>query len=362
MQAIAEIKGIAFPNKGAEMLLVACLEQLKKHGFKTALEPYSPYEYKLPYPVFTKTRIHRFGVNILAPLSCLPVYARTRLGFVRPSEISLTLDASGFAYGTPWPDRIAKERLLGEKTNSPLILLPQSFGEFTTNAQQNLVKKIMSRARYAFAREQEGAYNIEMATGIKPKVVPDITFAVSTPRSPIERDIIIAPNFQVRKREGFQYVKNLIVTIEALLGSGRRVTILNHEGIKDAQICETICSAIRETGGVVEYINPATGIEAKSVIGSCKFVIASRYHALIAALSQGVPCIPLGWSYKYDAAMRLFDINYSDVSIVDAINSEKYINHFKSQKYETRLHEIKDELIDMWGIIFKGSDGRGVDK
>ena len=40
--------------------------------------------------------------------------------------------------------------------------------------------------------------------------------------------------------------------------------------------------------------------EIKGVIGGCDFFIGSRMHACIAALSQGVPCVGVAYSMKFE--------------------------------------------------------------
>ena len=206
MKPLIEVKGIAFPNKGAEMLLVACLEQFAQRNLYAALEPYSPFEHKLRYPVFTKLRAQRFGMNLLAPFTVLPAFARERLGFVRGRDLSMILDASGFAYGAPWPASLARERLLGEGLRCPFVMLPQSYGEFSEAGHRSVARQISDRAARVFAREAEGAAHFFDATGQRPPVVPDITFGVRSPASPHSPDVVIVPNFQVEKREGAAYV------------------------------------------------------------------------------------------------------------------------------------------------------------
>lgn len=357
MKPIVEIKGIAFPNKGAEMLLVACLQHLERQNFYAALEPYSPFEHKLRYPLFTKTRIHRFGVNILSILNLMPRFARERLGFVRPNELTLALDASGFAYGAPWPVSLARERLLGEKLSCPLVMLPQSWGDFSDPAQKMVAKDVSKRAALVFAREAEGALNLYNATGKYPPVVPDITFGVHVAPAETARDVLFIPNFQVEKREGTAYFDTLVEAALDLLNAGRKVALLNHEGPKDLDICYRIRNRLAADGHTVEVLNPETGLEAKAIIGASCFVVTSRYHGLIAALSQGIACYPLGWSYKYIAAMRLFSIEVEESvghpkHISERTLSAKYCAQFQAAAYSVRRDEIRHQVSDMWDQIF----------
>ncbi|WP_368345818.1 polysaccharide pyruvyl transferase family protein [Pelagovum sp. HNIBRBA483] len=357
MKPIIEVKGIAFPNKGAEMLLVACIDQLERRGCYAALEPYSPFEYKLRYPLFTKARIQRFGVNILSLLNLLPRYARERLGYIRPSELALALDASGFAYGAPWPVSIAYERLLGEKLSCPVVMLPQSWGKFDTLAQMKVAKVLNARAALVFAREPEGADNFEKATGKRPLVVPDITFGVTVSPAEISRDVLFIPNFQVERREGADYIETLIDAARSLLIAGRQVALLNHEGPKDLEICYRVRDRLVAEGFDVKVLDPETGLEAKAIIGAARFVVTSRYHGLIAALSQGVACYPVGWSYKYVSAMHLFGIEIEESvghpeHVSDRAMSAEYCDQFQSAAYIARLDEIRDQVVAMWDQVF----------
>ena len=36
-------------------------------------------------------------------------------------------------------------------------------------------------------------------------------------------------------------------------------------------------------------------------------MVASRFHSLIFALSQDIPCLAISWSHKYKELFRLFD-------------------------------------------------------
>lgn len=353
-----EIKGIAFPNKGAEILMNACLQQIHMRGYEAVMEPYSPYYFKKNYPLYTKTSIIKFGINILYPLTVLPKFARARLGFVSPKEISLILDASGFAYGNPWKTNLMYERLLNPSNKAPIVLLPQSFGTFETLFSRYAIRKIGRRVSKIYAREKQGADNLPEQLINKVRIVPDITFGFSVDPHKTKSDVLLIPNHQVFKLHGERYIRCLEQITRSLISFGRRVALMNHEGQKDLQICERIANNLNADEIKVEIFSPKTGQEAKSFIGSSNFVITSRYHGLIGALSQNIPCLPIGWSYKYNSAMELFKIPYDTQQslnpnyIINCVNSDEYTAIFNSDEYNEQLKSIKRQIAEMWNNIF----------
>jgi len=61
-----------------------------------------------------------------------------------------------------------------------------------------------------------------------------------------------------------------------------------------------------------------TAEEIKSVIGCSDLVIGSRFHSLVAGLSQGVPVVAIGWSHKYEKLLRSFELGEYVVPFEDA--------------------------------------------
>lgn len=48
--------------------------------------------------------------------------------------------------------------------------------------------------------------------------------------------------------------------------------------------------------------------EIRAYIGQCEFLIASRFHAMVFALSKQVPVMLIGWSHKYEEVLRFFGL------------------------------------------------------
>ncbi len=53
------------------------------------------------------------------------------------------------------------------------------------------------------------------------------------------------------------------------------------------------------------------------MIGKTACVVGSRYHALVAALSQGIPCMALSWSHKYRELLKPFGLGKYAVESAD---------------------------------------------
>jgi colanic acid/amylovoran biosynthesis protein len=80
----------------------------------------------------------------------------------------------------------------------------------------------------------------------------------------------------------------------------------------------------------VEY----TGPKLKGIIGQCDAVVASRYHTIIASLSQEIPVLVMGWHEKYMGVLELFGL-------------QKYL--FPVDSY--RQEELIDRFDEMWDSL-----------
>jgi polysaccharide pyruvyl transferase WcaK-like protein len=100
----------------------------------------------------------------------------------------------------------------------------------------------------------------------------------------------------------------------------------------DRILCDMIRTSLDNSKDVVSLSGYYTAEVLKAVIGRMDFVVGSRYHGIIAALSQMVPALVLGWSHKYFELVR-------DAGI------EEYIADYKNLN--------KDELLALaekaWG-------------
>jgi colanic acid/amylovoran biosynthesis protein len=153
-----------------------------------------------------------------------------------------------------------------------------------------------------------------------------------------------------------EYFKFLLQCSKLLSRRNIPFYFLMHE-IYDIPIGEALNEYVCGKIAVISEPNP---VYLKGLIGNCRFVIGSRYHALVSALSQGVPAIGTGWSHKYKwlfddygLAEYLIDLD-TDLAksefILDAL-----IDSHESEKVETiikaRSEHQKSLSEEMWGQV-----------
>ena len=99
----------------------------------------------------------------------------------------------------------------------------------------------------------------------------------------------------------------------------------------------------------------------KTKINNYDLIISSRYHGLVAAISQGIPVISIGWSHKYDELMSSYLLgkynftkkNQDLLSLVNNLGDnknyyqiQKLINE-KNKKSIIQLNKMWKDVIDL---------------
>ena len=141
-----------------------------------------------------------------------------------------------------------------------------------------------------------------------------------------------------KKNNKDEYIGLLKDIIDLYEKKGQPIFMLNHEGFRDKNLCEQVNAEIEKKIPVVSGI---TAKEVKGLIGNSHTVISSRFHGVVSALSQGVPCLATSWSHKYEMLFRDFGQEGRILSEeVDwAINMEKITT--LEQNHETIAENIK---------------------
>ncbi|NNF04299.1 MAG: polysaccharide pyruvyl transferase family protein [Rhodothermales bacterium] len=308
---IIEVTGTNTWNKGAELMLVAIRERFlaRYPDYTIAVDgSFGSYADRANYQLKQKVNRGRWGKTRLA-LTLLSRSFRDAYGLAFDEDIDAVLDASGFAFGDQHPTRriveFADQVDIWRRYGCPVILLPQALGPFDNPVQRECFRRIASSASHIFARDTvsfqhacgaaESDENITMA--------PDFTNLVTPPSSvklPGDRMACIVPNQRMIEKAGSDeaadaYEPLLEHAILALQGRGMECFLLVH-GVHD----ETLASALRDRVGGIRIVRESDPVRIKAILGAVDVVVASRFHALVSALSQGVPAIATSWSHKYE--------------------------------------------------------------
>lgn len=315
---VFEIQGVNFVNKGAELMLYAILEHLKKE--------YSSFTAVSTLRIGNFNQRNRVGLAHLAWLDSkkAPMLGnflnwgallcrmklRRKFNIYLSTEVNAILDSSGFAYGDQWgpihaeimADKIKTRNNLKQK----IILLPQAFGPFEIERLKSAMLVILENTDLVFARDHVSYEHLVNLAGKASniRIAPDFTNLIhgQIPRywNKIKNRACIIPNYRMIEKTDqathSKYLSILTFYIRYLQSKKADPFILIHETDKDYDLAITVQNILAQPIEVIFEKNP---LYIKGIIGLSSLVISSRYHGLVSALSQGIPCLGTGWSHKY---------------------------------------------------------------
>ena len=321
---IVQIRNVGTRNKGAELMLVAIKERFHRSGPACRLA----VERRLG----SRPRVGSYGLLAvieppgwlgrrplsLAPwaLGRLPSSWYQALGLAKSTDVGAVLDASGFQYGDHWgsgpTEWLARKSVAWRRHGAKTVLLPQAFGPFSCPRIRDAFRCVLDHADLVFARDRESYQHVQDLGGPYPHVAlaPDFTNLVAgaVPDGvslPLDTALIV-PNCRMIGSSGLtadRYIDFLSMCAEQISRRGLRPVVLIHQR-GDEQLVEPLRTAAGEDLPVITLADP---VHLKGVIGRAYLMIGSRYHGLVSALSQAVPCLGAGWSHKYAMLFEEFD-------------------------------------------------------
>ncbi len=350
-----EITGTNTWNKGAELMLVSILEHFKsgpdKKEIQFAVTPaFGTFNERAKYGLFIKPEIKGFGKTKLA-LNFIPPAFKKKIGLVNENDISVILDASGFAFGDQHPNAriiaFAEKVEKAKKHGKKVILLPQALGPFEKKEQQSSFQRIVQSTDLIFARDP---ISFKHATSVNAqsdhiKLAPDFTNMVKSElgvQTDESLNVCIVPNQRMIEKAkspemGKAYIQFIVHCIKQTQEEGFSPFLLIH-GRPDYALAEEILTVLDEKIQVVQEDDPIT---IKKIIGESHFLVASRFHALIGALSQNVPAIGTSWSHKYE--MLFEDYNCKEMLIQD-LESKNLVETAIKACIKDKRKDLKDRI------------------
>jgi len=356
---LVEIKGIGFPNKGAELMLIAVMEQITKHypEAEYVVDFDCHYQSRAKYGLYQKIWLSRLGLKSEWLSSIIPLSIKKRLGIKDSKDIDVIIDASGFRYTKQWGLKATNNYMANyiehwKTEGKKIIFMPQAWGPFDDSFKEP-IDKIVKFSDLLIARDPESKRYIESLTGTnKVKLYPDFSNLLS-PKNPElfdidvpENSVAIIPNCRMldkmSENDAKIYPDIIRGFILQLKKKGYNPFFLMHEGADDEQIALEINSCLEYEIKILDHNDP---LVLKGIISKCEFIIGSRFHALVSALSQGIPVISMGWSHKYNLLMR--DYGLDQYLIESSITLEES---------SITLNNLIDELDELKTSVFKISN------
>lgn len=196
-------------------------------------------------------------------------------------------------------------RLLVQRAKVPFVMGPQTIGPFNSMSGRIIARFSVRGAAAVLARDSDGFKKLpDVFTGRTFKT-SDVAFLIPSNLN-VERSGVLLNVSGLLWNENphvdYQYYRRQVVEFaSSAVDSGLKVTLLAHVLASDNSDSDSL--AIRELqrllGGTVDCYEPYDLNAARSRIAQAEVVVASRMHASINALSQGVPTVAWGYSDKF---------------------------------------------------------------
>lgn len=334
------IVGANFKNKGAQSMLFITVDELKKripdceiYFGGTDVLGENIYSFKELYYSRWAKHLVLSRYKILEVIKCIlidcikfTVGKRDNLWrFMEVSQkiekIDCIIDISGFNLGEKWKKQIQESYLdnirIAKKYNIPMFVMPQSFGGFNYSPKLNYIldeiRELLCYPEIIFARESQGyealvnnfgLSNVKQSTdlvlqnnGVDLSHIYKKWDAINTPD--ISPDSIgVIPNMQCFNHGDKEKNMELYdMIINHLLDVGKKIYIFRHSK-EDLPICRAIAKLFIHKN-VILLENDFSCFEYDQFVRKFDFIICSRYHGIVHAYRNYIPCILLGWEIKY---------------------------------------------------------------
>lgn len=352
-----ELRGAHFRNKGAQMMLLAMVEGLRRirPDARLVMAPSgrSPYHSRAALGLYQKIWLQRGRVQWGPAISTvLPGLFKEAYGLVDDRSLTAVLDASGFAYSDQWgtahTNELAAAAERWHRQGTKLILMPQAFGPFELASNRAAMQRAAACSTAIFVRDSTSLAHLQRVLPSrdveKTRLAPDFTTLLAPVYddglSVPQRGACLIPNMRLLDKYGIRhetYVSFLASAAGLARDSGLTPFFLLHEGPEDAALISAANEILRPAAPVLQSED---GRAIKSAIGRSEVVLGSRYHGLVSALCQSVPAIAVGWSHKY---RELFaDYGVPDLALdLKASGIDAALTAFGTLMGESERHRVK---------------------
>ncbi len=337
------VVGVSFKNKGAEAMALTVVRQCSALFQKPEiiLASYAKIEdkaygehvlssgetFKLIANDRSLDRPLRLFVAFFLPYSLSRKICLNNEYLKELSSADIIIDASGYALSSlrPFYRQImyVLEVYAAKIFKKPFYVFTQSFGPYNSFLSHTLARWALNNVRFISCRGRESGEAVNQLGLRKDSRImnaSDMTYlfqvdddiAIDQVKHIKEKSKLlvgIVPNVNLYKRtkgkgSSNDYIK-IIVELIKYIASEINATpiILCHEHYANQQDDEWMARIIRKQVKLdcdLDIISAEhSAEELKATIGILDFIVASRFHSIVAAISTGTPFFAIGWSHKY---------------------------------------------------------------
>ena len=365
------IYGANFRNKGAELMLRAVVQYLNQHvpDARVAMAPTGlsqhSYRQRARLGLYQEVSPRNWGRLRCYIPHLIPARVRVGYGLLLDGEMDALLDISGYAYGDVWglaqQETAARQAEYYTKRGRIHVLMPQAFGPFDDPDIRVSFRRLCAGSSVVFARDGTSLNHVKGVLGENNNVrlAPDFTCLYSghQPETPTiwSHRVALLPNKRmcdmpsVELRE--RYAGFISAVVNAVRQAGAEPVWLLHECCEDRPVVDELNKALSKPPDVVEELDIG---RLKGILGACYVVVGARYHGLVSALSQGVPCVGCGWSHKYAA---LFEEYACPECLLSVDESAGRIEEAVGSLFDSTRHaELADRLRAASECVCEGAE------
>lgn len=246
--------------------------------------------------------------------------------------------------------------LAGARKGKRIILSPQTIGPFSDKFCIQLAKRMMNKCSDIFVRDHM-SYELctEMGQGDKTQEVIDVALALPYQRTKLGSGKHAGMNVSgllfndETNRFGLSinYKEFVIKSVRYLQENGYTVHLIPHvilheeTGEDDYIACKSVHEINPTTILATRFNSP---IDAKGYIAGLDLFIGARMHATIAAISSGVPVIPIAYSRKVNGLYGNLNYPYYIDAKDSTINTDDAVNQIK--QFNDKIDEMKTKVIE----------------
>jgi colanic acid/amylovoran biosynthesis protein len=224
-------------------------------------------------------------------------------------------DSFADIYGQRRLAEMSALRVLIRRQNIRLVMGPQTIGPFDTRTGRWVARKSVGSQAVVVARDGASLKAAEKLLTSQVLHATDVAFLL--PKSPpVKREGVVlnVSGLLWEKNPHVDYAfyrDQVLAFAELVQNSGKNLTLLSH--VTDSSHTDNDIRAVDACRNMLtqqpDVFHPTDLSDVRARLAGAEIVVASRMHAVLNSLSQGVPAI--GWSYSRKFAPLLSDLGWN---------------------------------------------------